>query len=103
MTPRRADSSSQEASAEAAKPAALRFRIGTVDITPIGFLEFTAVSRDADMGSGIATNFGAVPFSDTVSGHLREHQFGAQNSRIGVRFDTKVKAATLLGFLRPIS
>jgi len=90
---------SQATSAEAGKPAALRFRIGTVDITPIGFMDFTAVSRDANMASGIATNFGAVPFSDTVNGHLREHQFGAQNSRVGLRLDTKVKAATLLGYL----
>jgi uncharacterized coiled-coil protein SlyX len=90
---------SQEASPEPEKPAALRFRIGTVDITPIGFMDFTAVSRDANMGSGIATNFGAVPFSDTVNGNLHEHQFSAQNSRIALRFDTKVKGATLLGYL----
>ena len=62
-------------------------------------MDFTAVSRDANTGSGIATNFGAVPFSNTVSGNLHEHQFGAQNSRLGLRFDTKVKAATLLGYL----
>ena len=62
-------------------------------------MDFTAVSRDANMASGIATNFGAVPFSNTVNGNLHEHQFGAQNSRLGLRFDTKVKAATLLGYL----
>ena len=98
-TPNTSAPGSQEASVEAAKPAALRLRIGTVDITPIGFMDFTAVSRDANAGSGIATNFGAVPFSNTVSGNLHEHQFGAQNSRLGLRFDTKVKAATLLGYL----
>ena len=89
----------QDASVKTAPPAGLRFRIGTVDVTPIGFMDFTAVSRDANAGSGIATNFGAVPFSNTVSGNLHEHQFGAQNSRLGLRLDTTVKAATLLGYL----
>ena len=98
-TPGAAAPSREEASAEAGKPAPLRFRIGTVDITPIGFMDFTAVSRDANTASGIATNFGAIPFSNTVNGNLHEHQFGAQNSRLSLRFDTKVKAATLLGYL----
>ena len=62
-------------------------------------MDITAVSRDANLGSGVASNFGAVPFSNTVNGHLNEHQFSAQNSRIGLRFDTKVKAATLRGYL----
>ena len=57
------------------------------------------MSRDANVASGIATNFGAVPFSNTVNGNLHEHQFGAQNSRLGLRFDTKVRAATLLGYM----
>ena len=98
-TPNTPAPSSQEPSADPEKPAAPRFRIGTVDITPIGFMDITAVSRDANVGSGIATNFGAVPFSNTVNGHLNEHQFSAQNSRIGLRLDTTVKAATLLGYL----
>src|SRR5262245_57332951 len=53
------------------KPSPLSFRVGTVDVTPVGFMDFTAVVRDANLGSGISTNFGAVPFSDSVNGNLR--------------------------------
>ena len=100
LSPSTAAPGSQEVGAESGEPAALRLQgSGLVDITPIGFMDFTAVSRDANMGSGIATNFGAVPFSNTVNGNLHEHQFGAQNSRLGLRFDTKVKTAALLGYV----
>ena len=90
---------SEDAKAEEGKPSPLRFRIGRVDITPVGFMDFTGVIRDGNVGSGISTNFGAVPFHDTVNGNLREYQFSAQNSRLGSRFDTTVKQAKVLGYL----
>src|SRR5215510_2147952 len=90
---------SQVAKANEGKPSPLNFRIGTAHITPFGFMDFTAVIRDRNVGSSIGTNFGAIPFSNTVFGNLREYRFSAQNSRLGLRVDAKVRGFDLLGYL----
>src|SRR5262245_15924340 len=89
----------QETAGEEAKPSPLSLRIGTAHITPVGFMDFTAVIRDRNVGSSIATNFGAIPFSNTVNGNLREYRFSTQNSRLGLRVDAKVRGFDLLGYL----
>lgn len=88
-----------QAIAEQEKPSPLSFRIGTAQFTPFGFVDFTAVIRDKNLGSGIGTNFGAIPFNNTVNGHLREFRLSAQNSRLGLRVDAKVRGMDLLGYL----
>lgn len=90
---------SPQAIAEQEKPSPLLFRIGSAQITPFGFFDFTAVIRDKNLGSGIATNFGGIPFNNTVNGQLREFRFSAQNSRLGLRVDAKVHGMDLLGYL----
>jgi hypothetical protein len=90
---------SSQAIREEDKPSPLSFRIGTAHITPFGFIDFTAVIRDKNLGSGIGTNFGAVPFSNTVNGNLREFRFSSQSSRLGLRVDAKVRGMDLLGYL----
>jgi hypothetical protein len=77
--------------AKAQSPAALR--LGDSTITPIGFLDFTAVFRDTAAGSGIGTNFGSFPYRTpgNPAGNLSEFRFSAQNSRIGARLDTRVR------------
>jgi len=77
----------------------LTIRIGHVSITPYGFLDLTAILRDTNIGSGIATNFGGIPFSNTVSGHLSEFRFTAQNTRLGARFDAHHGGVDILGLL----
>src|SRR5262249_2820266 len=62
----------------------LQFRLGSAFFTPVGFVDFTAVFRSTTNGSGGGTNFGAIPFNNTVPGHLSEFRFTAQNSRIGM-------------------
>ena len=89
----------EQATAAEEKPSPLSFRIGTAHLTPFGFVDFTAVIRDKNVGSGIGTNFGAVPFNNTVNGNLREFRLSAQNSRLGLRVDAKVRGADLLGYL----
>jgi hypothetical protein len=91
--------SSREAAGEDAQPSPLWLRIGTAHITPVGFMDFTAVIRDRNVGSSIGTNFGAAPFDNTVNGHLHEYRFSAQNSRLGMRLDAKVRGFDLLGYL----
>lgn len=88
-----------QAIADDEKPAPLSFRIGMAHFTPFGFIDFTAVIRDKNLGSGIGTNFGAVPFNNTVNGNLREFRLSSQNSRLGLRVDAKVRGVDLLGYL----
>jgi hypothetical protein len=81
------------------EPAPLSLRLGNAYLTPIGFLDFTSITRSTNVGSGIGTNFGSVPFGDSASGRLRETRFSGQNSRIGLRVDTNVKDAQVMGYL----
>ncbi len=86
---------------DAPKEAApLSLRIGDTYITPVGFMDFTAVFRDTAPGSGIGTNFGSFPYrtQGAVNGNLSEFKFSPQNSRIGARFDTIVKGTKVLGY-----
>src|SRR5208283_3086600 len=46
----------------------LAFHIGGADFTPGGFMDFSNVWRSRDIGSGVATSFAGVPFSNTVAG-----------------------------------
>ena len=76
----------------------LSFRIGSAYITPVGFMDFTAVVRSTNSGTGIGTNFGSIPFNDTTAGKLSEVRLSAQNSRIGFRVDANVKGANVIGY-----
>ena len=77
----------------------LQVHIGKVAITPYGFLDLTTIIRDKDIASGLGTNFGSIPFANTVSGHLSEFRFTAQATRIGARFDTHHGNTDFLGML----
>jgi hypothetical protein len=90
---------STQAIREEDKPSPLSFRIGTAHLTPFGFIDLTAVIRDKNLGSGIGTNFGAAPFSNTVNGNLSESRFSSQSSRLGLRVDARVRGMDLLGYL----
>ncbi|HWB84269.1 MAG TPA: hypothetical protein VG675_09030 [Bryobacteraceae bacterium] len=84
-------------SAEAKSP--LSFGIGDAYITPVGFMDFTTVTRSTVSGSGISTNFGSIPFGNTTAGNMSETRFSTQNSRIGLRIDALVHGAKVLGYL----
>jgi hypothetical protein len=77
----------------------LSWPLGSSFITPIGFLDFTSVTRSTNPGSGIGTNFGSIPFKTAVNGNLSESRLSAQNSRVGLRVDTKFGNTTVLGYL----
>jgi hypothetical protein len=85
-------------SAEKAKTSPLSFKIGNADFTPFGFVDFTFFNRSTNVGSGIGTGFGSIPFNNAVSGRLNENNFTAQNSRIGFRVDDHVLGAKVLGY-----
>ena len=77
----------------------ISFKIGTADFTPLGFMDFTAMWRSTNVGSGIGTSFGGIPFLSSVAGNLPETRFSAQNSRIGLKVDSDVLGAHVRGYL----
>ena len=79
-------------------PSALSISIGNTTFTPLGFVDATFFGRSTNVGSGIGTNFGAIPYNTSASNHLSETNFSAQNSRIGFRVDSQVLGAKVLGY-----
>jgi hypothetical protein len=66
----------------------LFFKIGGAEFSPLGFMDFTTVFRSTDVGSGIGTSFGGIPFNAaSPAGQLSEVRFSAQNSRVGMKID----------------
>jgi hypothetical protein len=80
------------------EPQPLSFSIGSAHITPVGFMDLTAFFRSTNTGTGIGTNFGSIPLSNTTAGNLTEFRLSAQNSRIGLRVDANVKGANVIGY-----
>lgn len=79
-------------------PSPLSISIGNTTFTPLGFVDFTWYGRTTNVGSGIGTSFGGIPFNNTVTGHLFENNFSTQNSRIGFRVDSSFLGAKVLGY-----
>src|SRR5579863_1538301 len=77
----------------------LQLHIGSATITPVGFMDFTAVLRTTNPGSGIGTNFGSIPYNTGVTGNIGEFRLSAQNSRVGLRVDANVHGANVLGYM----
>jgi len=73
-------------------------RLGGVCITPIGFVDATFVGRDRNGASGIGSNFGSIPYNNTVNGNLSETRFSIQNSRLGLRIDGDWKGTHFIGY-----
>jgi hypothetical protein len=73
-------------------------RLGSVCITPIGFVDATFVWRDKNGASGIGSNFGSVPYNNVVNGNLSESRFNIQNSRLGLRVDGDWKGTHFIGY-----
>jgi hypothetical protein len=73
----------------------LSFKIGSADFTPGGFLDFTTFYRSTNVGSGIATSFGSIPYSNQLpQARLSETHLSAQYSRLSLKVDTHLSAAT---------
>jgi hypothetical protein len=76
----------------------LQLKIGDTTLIPIGFMDMTSVSRSTNPGSGIGTNFGSIPYSNTQAGALTESRLSPQNSRIGARLDSSFKGYDIMGY-----
>ena len=79
----------------------LYFRIGTAEFTPGGFLDFAAFYRSTNVGSGIATAFGSIPYNNQLpQGRLSETRFSAQYSRLSLKVDAPLtKSTSLTGYV----
>lgn len=84
---------------EKPKESPLSFRIGGTDFTPGGFVDFESVFRTTNTGQNIATAFGALPFSNTVQGHLSEFRATAQYSRYNLKIAGKYGANNVVGYI----
>jgi uncharacterized coiled-coil protein SlyX len=75
----------------------LSVKIGGATFTPGGFLDFTVFSRSTNLGSGIGTSFGALPYSNGATGQLSETKFTMQNSRLSFDVNSNFKGFDLHG------
>ncbi|MGI8960746.1 MAG: hypothetical protein ACR2IV_13475 [Bryobacteraceae bacterium] len=83
----------------AENPSPLSINIGNTTFTPLGFIDFTWYGRSTNVGSGIGTSFGGIPYNSSAMGHISENNFSTQNSRIGFRVDSTVLGAKVLGYV----
>ena len=61
------------------------FRVGAVNFQVGGFLDFETIIRSSNTTNSTGTNFGAIPFSNTVQGHQRDFRLTAQNTRLSLK------------------
>jgi hypothetical protein len=90
---------SDTAQGEKPKESHLSFRIGGAEFTPGGFMDFTSIFRSTNTGNSGGTNFFAIPFSNTVAGHLTENRFTAQNSRLSLKATSKFGENDIAGYV----
>jgi hypothetical protein len=81
------------------KESPLSFRIGGAEFTPGGFVDFENIFRTTNTGSITATSFGAIPYSNTVQGHLTEYRATGQYSRWSMKVTTKFGKNNVTGYL----
>jgi hypothetical protein len=75
----------------------LSFKIGSAEFTPGGFLDLTTFFRSTNVGSGIATAFGSIPFNNQLpQARLSETRLSAQYSRLSLKVDTHLTDSTTL-------
>lgn len=93
------DTTGVQSDVERPKESPLSFRIGGTEFTPGGFADFENVFRTTNTGSNIGTGFGAIPFNNTVQGHLTEFRTTGQYSRYNLKIAGKYGANNLTGYI----
>jgi hypothetical protein len=59
--------------------------LGGITVTPGGFLDFTALSRSANLTSGTSTSYNSIPFNNSVNAHVPEFRESSQYTRFSVK------------------
>jgi hypothetical protein len=81
------------------KESPLSVRIGKMEFKPGGFLDFAAVIRGTNVGSGLPTTFGNIPFNNTIFAHISETRLTAQNSRLSLKAHGVFGANDITGYV----
>ena len=84
---------------EKPKESPLSFRIGGADFTPGGFVDFENIFRSTNTGNVAATNFWAIPFSNTQQGHLTEYRSTGQYSRFNIKTHANYGRNDITGYV----
>jgi hypothetical protein len=66
--------------------------VGGFEITPVGYIALTTVTRSTNTGNNLSTSFGAIPFNNTVGGNIGETRISAQDTRLGLRAHSAVNS-----------
>src|SRR5271170_3699090 len=74
------------------------FNIGDAVFTPGGFVDFENIFRTTNTQNNIATNFAAIPYSNTAQGHLTEDRLTSQYSRFNIKVTDKIGANDVTGY-----
>jgi hypothetical protein len=74
-------------------------KLGEAVLTPGGFVDFENVFRTTNTQSNIATNFAAIPFSNTAQGHVTELRTTAQFSRLNLKLEDNFRGVDLIGYV----
>lgn len=75
------------------------FKLGDAVLTPGGFVDLENIFRTTNTQSNIATNFAAIPFSNTAQGHLTEFRTTAQYSRLNLKVTDKFGGNDVTGYI----
>ena len=94
-----ANASASDMAADEPKEGPLSFRIGAAEFTPGGFVDFENIFRSTNTGNAAATNFGGIPFSNTVGGHLTEFRSTGQYSRFNLKTHAKFGENDVTGYI----
>lgn len=71
-----------------------------VTLTPGGFMDLTSIFRTTNVGSGIGTSFGSIPFNNTFpQAALTEFRFSPQNSRLSLKANGKFGATDVTAYV----
>lgn len=81
------------------KKSPLSFKIGNADFTPGGFVDITSINRTTNVGSGIGTNFGGIPFNNGTTGRLTESRLSTQNSRLSLKVNANTGVNEFMGYV----
>ncbi len=82
------------------KKSPLSFKIGNADFTPGGFVDITSVNRTTNVGSGIGTDFGGIPFNNSLpQARLSESRLTTQNSRLSLKVNSNTGTLDLTGYV----
>lgn len=81
------------------KESPLSFKIGGAEFTPGGWIDFASVYRNVNIGSGLSTTFGTIPFNNTIQDRVHDMRLTAQYSRISLKVTSKYGANDMTGYV----